>query len=69
MDEVVEYETREVEGKQKVEWIPHVVDEWSEERDLGVRDRHIVERGQAAFSRWEGLQTQGWYWHPFPPNS
>eukprot|EP00667_Euglena_gracilis_P009764 EG_transcript_9934 len=44
VDEVVEYETREVEGKQKVEWIPHVVDEWSEERDLGVRDRHIVER-------------------------
>lgn len=44
VDKIVEYETREVEGRQKVEWIPRVVDEWAEERDLGVRERRVVER-------------------------
>lgn len=50
-DHVVELETHEVVGKQKVEWIPHVVDEWAEERDLGVRDRRVVERreGQVVY--------------------
>ena len=44
VDEVVEYETHEVEGKQKVEWVPRVVDEWTEERDIGVKEKRIVDR-------------------------
>jgi hypothetical protein len=51
VDQIVEYETREVEGRQRVEWIPRVVDEIVGERDLGVRDRQVVERraGQVVY--------------------
>lgn len=44
IDEVVELETHEVEGIQRIEWVPRVVDELAEERDIGVREKIVVDR-------------------------